>query len=476
LKVLLFPNLSATSYAIGDIRNWIQDVSEVCRQSKGIIEPFLALDADVGETIQSLNIPIKHQKVSPSALLEQLNTIKNKIFPFDGIFVKGRNKFLESVAAKLNVFLLTFAKTPYPLDVWLLHSPWHKKLQDKFKSNQWDNPTSSFHEVIPEIPSYDTYYLRHNPYTGEHSKRLYDPNKKKILVPLYYYYRSFISETYPRRFLKWLEKMTSEKEELTFFLLPMSERSDRLQTHFQDSKEGVFWLEKQDGRDQALSLIDKADCVLALDNAGALLPLLLNKPVCRDPKIAIELVSQLPKITDWINGRIAEDQFRDQREKLLHHIFAHVVVPKQWRSLLRFKKAYSTNNALMLTEPRSWSICQQTVFGNDKVHKIVNNQWIRKFKKLQRDPYTFFDDSSSPFLKPLRYFFRPPHYYAQKPNIRVHLNSSLLEGSEVQPAQVRLIRSYRDPCQVPQYNSQSLSNTNSDLGQGVPVKPEPVNS
>ena len=473
---MLFPNLSATSYAIGDIRNWIQDVSEVCRQSKGIIEPFLALDADVGETIQSLNIPIKHQKVSPSALLEQLNTIKNKIFPFDGIFVKGRNKFLESVAAKLNVFLLTFAKTPYPLDVWLLHSPWHKKLQDKFKSNQWDNPASSFHEVIPEIPSYDTYYLRHNPYTGEHSKRLYDPNKKKILVPLYYYYRSFISETYPRRFLKWLEKMTSEKEELTFFLLPMSERSDRLQTHFQDSKDGVFWLEKQDGRDQALSLIDKADCVLALDNAGALLPLLLNKPVCRDPKIAIELVSQLPKITDWINGRIAEDQFRDQREKLLHHIFAHVVVPKQWRSLLRFKKAFSTNHALTLTEPRSWSICQQTASGNDKVHKIVNNRWIRKFKKLQRDPYTFFDDSSSPFLKPLRYFFRPPHYYAQKPNIRVHLNSSLLEGSEVQPAQVRLIRSYRDPCQVPKYNSQSLSNTNSNLGQGVPVKPEPVNS
>jgi hypothetical protein len=146
LKVLLFPNLSATSYSIGDIRNWIQDVSKVCRQSNGAIEPFLALDADVGETIQS------------------------------------------------------------------------------------------------------------------------------------------------------------------FFLLPMSERSDRLRTHFQNSKEGVFWLEKKDGRDQTLSLIDKTDCVLALDNAGALLPLLLDKPVCRDPKTSIELVSRLPKITDWINGRIAEDQ------------------------------------------------------------------------------------------------------------------------------------------------------------------------
>ena len=411
---MLFPNLSATSYSIDDIRNWIQDVSKVCRQSNGNIEPFLALDADVGQTIQSLDIPIRHQHIRPSALLEQLNTIKNKIFPFDGIFVKGRNKFLESVAAKLNVFLLTFAKTPYPLDVWLLHSPWHKKLQDKFNSSQGDNPAGRFHEIIPEIPSYDTYYLRYNPYAGKHSKRLYDPNKRKILVPLYYYYQSFISEAYPRRFLKWMEKMISENEELTFFLLPMSERSDRLRTHFQNSKGGVFWLEKKDGRDQALSLIDKTDCVLALDNAGALLPLLLDKPVCRDPKTSIELVSRLPKITDWINGRIAADQFRDQREKLLRHIFAHVIVPKQWQSLLQFKKAFSTNNALTLTEPRSWSICQQTASGADKVHKIEKNRWIRKFKKLQRDPYTFFDDASSLFVRPLKYFFRRPRYCAQR--------------------------------------------------------------
>jgi len=361
-----------------------------------------------------LDIPIRHQHIRPSALLEQLNTIKNKIFPFDGIFVKGRNKFLESVAAKLNVFLLTFAKTPYPLDVWLLHSPWHKKLQDKFNSSKGDNPAGRFHEIIPEIPSYDTYYLRYNPYAGKHSKRLYDPDKRKILVPLYYYYQSFISEAYPRRFLKWMEKMISENEELTFFLLPMSERSDRLRNHFQNSKEGVFWLEKKDGRDQALSLIDKTDCVLALDNAGAILPLLLDKPVCRDPKTSIELVSGLPKITDWINGRIAEDQFRDQREKLLRHIFAHVIVPKQWQSLLQFKKAFSTNNALTLTEPRNWSICQQTASGADKVHKIEKNRWIRKFKKLQRDPYTFFDDASSPFVRPLKYFFRPPRYCAQR--------------------------------------------------------------
>ena len=71
MKVLLFPNLSATSYSIGDIRNWIQDVSKVCRQSNGAIEPFLALDADVGETIQSLDIPIRHEHIRPSALLEQ---------------------------------------------------------------------------------------------------------------------------------------------------------------------------------------------------------------------------------------------------------------------------------------------------------------------------------------------------------------------------------------------------------------------
>jgi len=115
LKVLLFPNLSATSYSIGDVRNWIQEVSNVCRQSNGIIEPFLALDADVGETIQSLNIPIKHQQIRPSALLEQLNTIKNKIFPFEGIFVKGRNKFLESVAAKLNVFFVNLCQNPLPI-------------------------------------------------------------------------------------------------------------------------------------------------------------------------------------------------------------------------------------------------------------------------------------------------------------------------------------------------------------------------
>jgi hypothetical protein len=173
LKVLLFPNFSVTSYSIGDIRNWIQDVSNVCRQSNGVIEPFLALDADIGETIQSLNFPMKHQQIRPSALLEQLKAIKNKIFPFEGIFAKGRNKFLESVAAKLDVFLLTFAKTPYPLDVWLLHSPWHKKLQDKFDSNQWVKPASPFQEIIPEIPSYDTYYLRHNPYNHAKQNRIY---------------------------------------------------------------------------------------------------------------------------------------------------------------------------------------------------------------------------------------------------------------------------------------------------------------
>jgi hypothetical protein len=390
------------------MHHWCKGVLAACKQSGGSLQPHVLIDGNTKVFQAILGEAVPHTVLSSDDIFSELQWIKHNLFDFDGILLLGEDSTVERAATWLHAFCLTFAKPPYLLDIWMLQTAVNGCKRIDFNQEQ-STPSVTVDEDTqwPFLPSFETYYQRYEPYTGRYTNAVYQSEKMTLLVPLFFYYHTQGHNQFTMSFFSRLGRLVRKNKSLCVLLMPMSPRADRLKLFWHSDSDNYIWLDKVDGRDQALSLMDKVSGVLTLDNTALLLPLLLEKQVYRDMKCFLGLTRYLPKVTDWIAGKVDFARYVMLRKHLVNHFLNYVIIPPQYEALLQICSSFQKHEKVAVNTARLWSLnrCYSSMAAQRSSQRP--NIWLKKMRKFKRDPYAFCKDSTFPLVHSARWLFTP---------------------------------------------------------------------
>lgn len=409
MKILLCSNFLSEDYPADDIVQWLNDILCVsCQIKKKDWEVIVCLDKSLSSRFTPLGSGTLLNSGDYTALLSnQLHGAD-----FDVILTYGRNDALEKAAIKFNKTLFSFFKSPYPLDGWLLDSTWHRRaLRHAIFDSQSISCDHCRSDMMNVIPSFARYYNRFSPYTGSFAKEVYDKSVRKVVVPVFCDYRRFTDKQSPAdgsicNLNSWIKSILPFEKRLLYLIVPMEDHFDMSSLGLSMNENEFFrWLTPAEAKNQLLTLIDKADCVLALDAKAAVLPMLMGKWTCGLPDMS-DISAELPSFVDWIaNGAKkarmnCERCFRRQR-----FILNCCIVPKTAWVLQSICEKAESDDMESFIQANQMQYCLLSDYTPDESGIRKRNRWRRKLRKLWRDPYKYFDDSKYPCLRKLKFIF-----------------------------------------------------------------------
>lgn len=419
MKVLICPNLASGPHSREASVNWLKETVAICRKSDGVIELFIVVDNGNQKLVKKAGLPYLSLNTIDKPTLAK---IREKEFSFDAIFVKGRNYHIELAAKQLGVLHLAFGSEPWPLDVWIAEPTWPKNTADRANSFQTAEPSidsgadclgaslgarSGFLGILPLCQSD---YNRYIPYIGQAADLLYAPETTCVLLPLYDHFKQTVSQSNLSRILVYIKSLAVKNRDLFFLIAPMSKSSDRMKSLLGNSGANTVWLKKANGRRQILSLIEKSAATLAIDTTSALVPLFMGKPVCHSTDFYGDFIGELPQLDDWLSGTISAAQMVATGERLARRALSYHVIPKNPGSLIRYLTNSNAGATLPINDPAYWNKSRNFEQENLEVRQSTALAFVRKWQKLGKDPYAFFNDSRHPMIRQFRAVFRPSEY------------------------------------------------------------------
>ncbi len=419
-KILLYCNFSSADYSGAERIQWLNDVLRISRQDQATaLDVFVCRD----KSPESGNAGLLHGTsfTGPESndALATLKSIQERIFPFDIIFMYGRNPELQEAARTCHLPVVSFFKAPYPLDGWIVDSKHHQTALTVSIDDDGEDGYHGRSDMMNVIPSFARYYNRFSPYTGGFAEAVYDRNIRKVLIPVFSDYRRFtnhvtdhatdcIADTDDIRdpLNAWLESILPFAPELLYLVVPMENMGNEMASVSSPGDASyIRWLSPSDGRNQILSLIDKADGVLALDIRAAVLPMLMGKWTCCLPGIS-DMSEQWPSFTDWLADGAQKARINCSRcFQRQRFILNCCIVPKTDWALQSISESVVSEMMPPITSHDNIKDSLRPDYSTEERGATQRSIWRRKLKKLWRNPYRYCADSRYTFLRLLKLVF-----------------------------------------------------------------------
>jgi hypothetical protein len=409
LKVLICPNLTADPHSFEASLNWIKEIASICRKSDGSIELCIAIDNGNKKIVEKTGLDFPY--LSLNTIDESaLSQIRKKKFPFDAIFLKGHNHQIEMASKQLGVFLLAFGSAPWPLDVWVVEPTWPRNAADRTGNagtgeSLIDN-SGGGSGYLGMLPLCISDYSRYAPYIGKASEFLYAPKTTCVLVPLHDHFNIAVGQRCLSRILVHINSLVDKYRDLFFMIAPMSKRLDRLKSLLSHSGTNTAWLNPASARKQFLSLTEKSAATLALDTTSALVPLLMGKPVCRETDLYGDFIRALPTIDDWLSGMVSVARMSSIGQRLASLALSYHIIPKCHGALVRYQTSRIIRTPVPINHSAYWTECRNLEKESQELRLPTAPAFVRKLRKLVKDPYAFCNDSRIQLIRSFRVAFK----------------------------------------------------------------------
>jgi hypothetical protein len=410
MNILLYADLAADDYPEKEMIQWLKDMLKIRPDPDGRLDFWVCLNR-APESVCDIIPRGRRCPVDPDHYCASLHMIREQIGSLDILFLYGRNDRLQQAARKCRIPVVSFFEASYPLNGWIVDSPHH---QAALTVSMNDTKGACVYHGRPDmmnvIPSFVRYYNRFRPYTGCFAHVLYNNHLRKVVIPVFSDYRRWMNGSDPARTSgsdldEWLQSILPVHEKLLYLVVPMdtqgswmpSVSSVRDDTH-------VHWLTVSEGKHQILSLIDKADGVLALDIRAAVLPMLMGKWTCRLPGLS-DLSVQWPSFTEWL-AHDAPVPLTNCNRCFQRQCFVLncCILPKTGWAVWNIIQNVRRNKIPLLDNHTQMREVLESCYTAEERGLCQRALYRRKLKKLWRNPHGYCADSRSPLLQKIARF------------------------------------------------------------------------
>lgn len=326
---------------------------------------------------------------------KQIEDIR-RAFPFVFLAMPYRINAVESVARKLSIPCAAVTQAPHPVQAWVLSSWWNAALPD-----EGDVELFPSGDLLYLLPKDHGYVERFTPLLGKNTEHLYRDDIHKILVPINESMIRTCARVCQAGLGQWIAERLPRHKEAAFFLAPMDADAISIIPEIPES-DRIFWLGGNAVTNRLLSLLDKADAVLAHDDASALLPTLMERKCITEASVGRGVASCLTGVNDYISGGFRSN-FQVVRSRFIHHYLKHGLISEKCFTAEHLKNLIQEYRHDLRINV-NWDCHVRQCWQTSNARKTSSTR--KKLRKLFRDPYKYCDDSKNRFVRFCRVLFK----------------------------------------------------------------------
>ncbi len=350
---------------------------------------------DSRETV--FGVPVERGRTDRDGLL----SLRGK-YPFTGLVLASRDRAVESASRKLGIPCVAVSPAPAPLHVWALDSVWHDRRLQAIAREDDCIETWGEEDLLCLLPKSQRYYSRFDPLLGKYSELFYDPGRRMVLVPVSRAVDAVCRLKLGCGVRKWLLDLPRHRD-VRYVVIPLDETGLFPSDGFWP-REDVLRLGSNAFNHRLLSLIDKADAVLATDSVSSVLPLFMGRLCLADPRLASGVAKTLPSLKRWVTSWDTGG-FSCLRPRLITFLLECGLVADKNVCMGALCGIWGEEHMMQLSSVEQWFSLAALSWTERRSQPTRRSRVFKKLCKLFRDPYMFCNDSQYKPLYAVRRLF-----------------------------------------------------------------------